>query len=319
MLDVAISSFSYSQTSSEDTVLSNIHFQLPQGEHLAILGESGCGKSTLLHLIYGLLQLEKGNISWNGTPLLGPAHNIVPGEDFMKLVAQEFNVMPYISVAENVATHLSRLDTNKDQKRIDELLDVVDLTNFRDTHVQYLSGGQKQRVVLAKALANQPQLLLLDEPFSHIDTFRKNALRRKLFSYLKHHQISCITATHDADEALAFSDQILMLKDGQSLRQGSPKEVYTQLNSPYEAGFFGEVTTIPAGIFSEEPLILLPHQLQVSSIETPLQVEIQHSYYKGSYYLIESVFDQKAVFFNHFEAILNKKLVFLKRIDTSKE
>ncbi len=307
MLKVSIESFSY----AKEEILSNIKFVLKEGEHLAILGESGCGKSTLLHLVYGLLQLDKGSIRWKETPLLGPSHNIVPGEDFMKLVAQEYNVMSYISVAENIATHLSRLDPEKDQQRIDELLEVVDLADFKDTHVQYLSGGQKQRVVLAKALANEPELLLLDEPFSYIDTFRKNTLRRRLFSYLKERNISCITATHDADEALAFSDHLLLLKNGKSLRQGSPEKIYTTLNTPYEVGFFGEITKLPAGIFSEEPLLLLPHQLIVSPSKTMLEVIVQHSFYKGSYYLIEAEFDQKTVFFNHFKSFPSQKHIFL--------
>jgi len=307
MLEVSIESFSY----AKEEILSEIEFVLQEGEHLAVLGESGCGKSTLLHLVYGLLQLNKGSIRYKETPLLGPSHNIVPGESFMKLVAQEFNVMPYISVAENIATHLSRLDREKDNERIDELLEVVDLSAFKDTHVQYLSGGQKQRVVLAKALANEPEILLLDEPFSHIDTFRKNILRRKLFGYLKENNITCITSTHDAEEALAFSDQMLMLKQGKSIRLGTPDDIYSSLNSSYELGFFGEITEVPAGILSKESLLLLPHQLKVATSETNLEVTVLNSYFKGNYHLVEAVFDQNSVFFNHFESIPKEKRIFL--------
>jgi len=311
MLQLNIKSFSY----SEKEILKNISFQLKKGEHLAVLGESGCGKSTLLHLIYGLLHLEHGSIFWNKNELLGPTHNLVPGEDFIKLVAQEFNVMPFISVAENIASHLPRLDTQKDAERVSELLKVVDLEDFKDIKVKNLSGGQKQRVALAKALANRPELLLLDEPFSNIDTFRKNKLRRSLFNYLKQHDISCITATHDSEEALAFSDTILMLKNGAVEAYGETEDVYNTINSEYQAGFFGEVNTLPSKLFSSEEiaeeLILLPHQLRYSKVETTLQVVVKKSFFKGSYYLIQSLWKEKNIFFNHNEKLKQNTKTYL--------
>ena len=115
MLKVEIDSFAY----SEKTILKNVSFTLKPGEHLSILGESGCGKSTLLHLVYGLLHLENGSIFYNEKKLLGPTKALIPGEPFMKLVAQEFNIMPFTTVAENLGSHLSGLDEEKDKKRIE--------------------------------------------------------------------------------------------------------------------------------------------------------------------------------------------------------
>ncbi|MGI9593445.1 MAG: ATP-binding cassette domain-containing protein, partial [Patiriisocius sp.] len=164
MLRVAIKKFSY-QNNPELLILQDIAFFLKQGEHLVVLGESGCGKSTLLHIIYGLLHLESGHLFLREKQLLGPNHNLVAGESAMKLVAQEFNVMPYISIAENIATHLDRNNKEKDDARVDQLLEIVALENYKNTMVKNLSGGQKQRVALAKALANTPEVILLDEPF----------------------------------------------------------------------------------------------------------------------------------------------------------
>ena len=158
MLKVSINEFSYPNT-PEVSILKDIVFSLKEGEHLAVLGESGCGKSTLLHLIYGLLHLENGLLFWKEKQLLGPQHNLVPGELSMKLVAQEFNVMPFISVAENIATHLKRNNKEQDAARVDELLEVVALQEYKNTKVKNLSGGQKQRVALAKALANTPEVI----------------------------------------------------------------------------------------------------------------------------------------------------------------
>lgn len=310
MLEVAITSFAY----DSEEILKNIEFNLRKGEHLAVLGESGCGKSTLLHIIYGLLDLNEGAIFWDDTKLLGPKFNLVPGEDFIKLVAQEFNVMPFTTVAENVGEHLSRLDAKNDADRISELLEVVELSNFSGAMVKTLSGGQKQRVALAKALAKQPQLLLLDEPFSHIDTFRKNKLRRKLYRYLRDHNITCITATHDASEALAFADKLLLLKDGTTEAYGTSGEVYSGVKTIYQAGFFDEVNVIPSELLEEKSTgdkLLFPHQLVQTRKTTPLKVIVQHSYFKGSHYLIESKWNDSSIFFEAPTALETNRTVFL--------
>ncbi len=309
MLSVDVKSFAY----NSEEILRDISFELKAGQHLAVLGESGCGKSTLLHLIYGLLSLDSGTISWNGKKLLGPKYNLIPGEPFMKLVSQEFNIMPFTSVADNVATHLSRLDAEKDASRVSELLQVVGLEEVSNVKVKILSGGQKQRVALAKALAKEPELLLLDEPFSNIDSFRKNKLRRKLYSYLKKKGIACITATHDSEEALSFSDKMLLLKDGKRISFGSPEDVYNSISTPYQAGFFGEVSVIPAGIFSSEELVLLPHQLLVSEEKTALEVIVKRSFFKGSHYLIHCDHNGTDLFVRHVTKLMEGQQIYLNR------
>lgn len=312
MLKVKIDSFSY----AEKTILNDIEFAVKPGEHLSILGESGSGKSTLLHLIYGLIHLENGSIFYRNKKLLGPNNSLIPGEPFMKLVAQEFNIMPFTTVAENLGSHLLGLEAEKDAQRIDELLQVVEMTDFKNTLVKNLSGGQKQRVALAKALANEPELLLLDEPFSNIDAFMKNRLRRKLFRHLKEKKISCISATHDSEEALAFSDHILMMKDGEIEMFGTPEEVYKNASAEYQAGFFDDVNMLPKYKFfsksTSEEIVVFPHQLQLSSVETNFKVLIQKSYFKGNHYLIESIWETKSVFFKHLKRLDNNSIVWLK-------
>ncbi len=312
MLEVEIDSFSY----SEKPILKDIHFTLKPGEHLSILGESGCGKSTLLHLVYGLLHLEYGAIIYNEKKLLGPTKALIPGEPFMKIVTQEFNIMPFTTVAENLGSHLSRLDEEKDQNRIDELLEVVEMETFKNTLVKNLSGGQKQRVALAKALANEPEILLLDEPFSNIDVFRKNKLQRKIFNYLKENNISCITATHDSVEALAFSDNILMLKNGTEEMFGTPEFIYKNVSTEYQAGFFGEANLLQKNLFSSEntseKIVVFPHQLEISDEKKKLKVTLKKTYFKGSFYLIEADFEGKTVFFNNNFLLTAGDILYLK-------
>ena len=148
--------------------------------------------------------------------VLGPKHHLVPGMDFIKYVAQDFDLMPYTSVSENIKKFLSRFYPEEAQKRTKELLEVIEMTAFANTKVKTLSGGQQQRVAIARALAKEPELILLDEPFGQIDNFKKNSLRRKLFAYLKEKNIACIVATHDKNDALSFADTLLILMIGRA-------------------------------------------------------------------------------------------------------
>ena len=298
MLKVKNVSFGY--TSKE--VLNNVSFTANKGDYIAIIGESGCGKSTLLEIIYGLLHIEKGAVYWNEEKLLGPNLYLIPGEDFMKYLPQDFDLMPYITVEENIGKNISSLDPNK-RNRIKELLEVVDMSNFLKTKVKNLSGGQKQRVAIAKVLADEPEVLLLDEPFSHIDNFRKNHLRRSIFKYLKSKNILCIVATHDTTDALSFADEILVIRDGKLVAKNTPETLYNNPKSKYVASFFNEINEIPLHILeanntSKETVLLYPNQLKVVE-NSNLEVTVVASYFKGSYYLIEADLKGEIIFFEH--------------------
>ncbi|MGB5942494.1 MAG: ABC transporter ATP-binding protein [Leeuwenhoekiella sp.] len=290
MLNVRINSFTY----TDKPVLQHIDFSLEQGKHLFVLGESGCGKSTLLQLIYGLLHLENGEIFWGEKKLLGPEFNLIPGAPFIKYLAQDFDLMPFISVADNIGKHLTRRFMDKRQQRIDELLEVVDMEAYADVHVKNLSGGQKQRVALARAIAKEPELLLLDEPFSHIDNFRRHALRRKLYAYLKKENITCITATHDSEEALSFAEEIKIMRKGTFVQSGTPEAIFKSPKDAYVASFFGDVSS-----FSLDKMrhVLLPHQFKITDQSGDFNVEVLQSYYKGNFYLVEGVFENQLIYF----------------------
>ena len=313
MLKVDNISFGY--TSKQ--VLKNISFRANKGDYIAIIGESGCGKSTLLEIIYGLLHIEKGAVYWNNLKLLGPKFYLIPGEDFMKYLPQDFDLMPYITVEENIGKNISSLDPNK-LNRIKELLEVVDMSDFLKTKVKNLSGGQKQRVAIAKVLANEPEVLLLDEPFSHIDNFRKNHLRRSIFKYLKSKNILCIVATHDTTDALSFADEILVIRDGELLAKNTPELLYTNPENGYIASFFNEINEIPIHILdsentSKETILLYPNQLKVVE-NSSLKATVIASYFKGSYYLIEADINGEIIFFEHFKKLQIGSEIYLKLI-----
>ena len=300
MLEIKNISFTYTET----PVIEEVSFTIGKGQNTAIIGESGCGKSTLLKLIYGLYDLNSGSITYNEKPILGPKYNLVPGEDYIKYLAQDFDLMPYISVEENVGKFLSNMFPEEKKLRVQELLDMVEMTAFAKVKAKFLSGGQQQRVALARVLALEPEILLLDEPFSQIDSFRKNSLRRNLFRYLKDKGVTCIIATHDSTDALSFSDETIVVQNGKVVAKGDSKTLYENPTTKYIASLFGEVNELRlTQVIDVEPeedqlLLLYPHQLKVVE-NGMMQVVVKQCYFKGSHYLIKAAFERRAIFFEH--------------------
>ena len=290
MLEIDIVSFSY----NEFPILKNIKFTANAGDNIAIIGESGCGKSTLLKLIYGIYDINEGEILFDKNPILGPKFNLIPGEEYIKYLAQDFGLMPYITVAENVGKFLSNIDKKYKTARIQELLQMVEMLDFANTKAQYLSGGQQQRVAIAMVLANEPKILLLDEPFSQIDSFRKNNLRRNLFNYLKKMKITCLIATHDANDALSFSDQTIVLRNGEIIANAAPEKLFFNPISKYVGSLFGEMNEI---FINEKTHLIYSHQFKIVK-NSDLVVTIKQNYFRGTNYLVEAVFENQILFFN---------------------
>jgi ABC-type sulfate/molybdate transport systems ATPase subunit len=303
MLSVQNISFSY----NENALLKNLTFSLENGKTMAIIGESGCGKSTLLKLIYGLYDLNEGQIFWNENEVLGPKYHLIPGMDYMKYLAQDFDLMPYITVAENVGKYLSNIYKDKKDQRVAELLEIVEMTEFTTVKAQFLSGGQMQRVALARVLALEPEVLLLDEPFSHIDNFRKNSLRRKLFAYLKQKQITTIIATHDSTDVLSFADEVLVMKNGEIIEKGSANYLYENPKNKYVASLFGDVNEIEIDGKSK---LVYPHQLEIVEQST-VEVEVLQSFFRGNHFLVEAIFQNTILYFESHSSLEKGAKVFL--------
>lgn len=310
MLSVHSISFAY----DTKTILENIDFIIKKGKHIAIMGESGCGKSTLLKALYGLLTLSKGEISYNNTKLLGPEFHLVPGHPFMKYLSQDFDLMPYISASQNVGAFLSNFFPEEKKKRTLELLDIVGMTEYADTHVRYLSGGQQQRIALARVLAKEPEVLLLDEPFSQIDNFKKNELRYRLFEYLKQQQITCITATHDKEDVLAFADEIMVMKNGRQVIKDTPKQLYNNPTNFYAASLLSEANKVNTRIFSElldKEILLHPHEIKVSATSS-IKATVVNCYFKGDYYRLNILCGTQKMIINSSKAYKTGKEIGIK-------
>ncbi len=304
MLEVKNLSFSYV---IDKKVIHSLSFELEQGKMLALIGESGSGKSTILKLIYGLLDWEEGEIYYHNRKLAGFKGNLVPGEQEFKYLEQDFGLMPYATVGENVGKFLSNIDLEEKQGRIMFLLNLVEMGDYVDVKATYLSGGQKQRVALAKILAQTPSLLLLDEPFSQVDTFKKNILKRAVFDFAKENKISVILATHDIEDALAFADEMMIVKDGGIIQKGTPSHIYGNPQNEYVANLFGETNIFRKENFpelfdgiTENKILVYPHQMIIS--DTGLPVTVLKSYFQGSHYLIEGISNFHRIWFtsSHF-------------------
>ncbi|KAB7528572.1 ATP-binding cassette domain-containing protein [Flagellimonas olearia] len=299
MLNVQIPSFQY----KSKVILEDVAFEVHPGEHVALMGESGSGKSTLLKIIYGFLHVEDGSIFWGDRQALGPNFNLVPGEPYMKYLSQDFDLMPFTTVEENIGQYLSVFERETHQERIAELLALIELEAYAKTKVKNLSGGQQQRVALARVLAQEPEILLLDEPFGHIDNFKRNSLRRNLFAHLKKKGITVLTASHDPSDVLPFAERTLILEKGRIIANQKTKKLYRNPPNYYTASLFGEVNELPIKLLKsysqiDKSVLVYPDEFKVSAT-SGLKVRVTHSFFKGSHYLNEGqVEDGPMLYFN---------------------
>ncbi|WP_421802052.1 sulfate/molybdate ABC transporter ATP-binding protein [Flagellimonas sp.] len=297
MLKVQIDSFGY----QDQTILKDISFEVAPGEHVALMGESGSGKSTLLKIIYGLLHVEEGSVFWGDIEALGPNFNLVPGEPYMKYLAQDFDLMLFITVEENIGQFLSVFERDTHEERINELLELIEMKAYAKTKVKYLSGGQQQRVALARVLAQEPEILLLDEPFGHIDNFKRNALRRNLFLYLKKQGVTVLTASHDPSDVLPFAERTLILEKGHIIANQNTQELYNNPPNYYTASLFGQVNKVPMKLLKsyseiDKSVLVYPHEFKFSD-SSGLKVKVANSFFKGSHHLNEGVTDDGTIIF----------------------
>lgn len=282
LLEITNLHFSYQP---EKKLFQHLNLQVGEGKAVALAGESGCGKSTLLNLIYGTLDWQEGEILFSGRKLQGPKGNIVPGEPDIKLVSQQYDLMPYANVYDNVGKFISNTNIVQKKNEITELLHVIGMEEFALEKPHFLSGGQQQRVAIARALARLPKLLLLDEPFSSIDFFRTSELRERLFGYAKKNNITILISTHEIQEVMPWLDEIIILKNGEILQHDPAEETYRNPKNAYVARLFGEVN-----VLSEEQKNRLqlsknlwyPHEITLS--ETGIAAEVLESRFAGNHY-----------------------------------
>ncbi|MEX0892260.1 MAG: ABC transporter ATP-binding protein [Gemmatimonadota bacterium] len=232
---------------AERTVaVDDVALDVARGELVTLLGPSGCGKTTTLRMIAGFETPTAGRVLLDGRDIT----NVPPRRRGTGMVFQNYALFPHLDVFENVAFGLKarRMAKAEVARRVEAVLERVDLPGYARRRVQDLSGGQQQRVALARALAPEPPLLLLDEPLSNLDAALRERTRAELHDLLKRLEITTVFVTHDQEEAFALSDRVALMRAGRIQQVGTPEELYTRPANAFVAGFLGRANLIPARV-----------------------------------------------------------------------
>lgn len=279
-------------------VVENLNLTLTEDEILMLVGPTACGKTTILQAVAGLIPIAEGRISlgnWEATP----GKSIAPEKRKLGMVFQDFALFPHLTVEQNVAFRLT------DMIQADHWLKLLGLDNFRHVKPGTLSGGQKQRVALARTLAHEPSLILLDEPLSNLDAALKDSLRWEIRNALKVAGVPAIWVTHDQEEALSVGDRLGVLNAGVLEQLASPEACFCEPASRFVAGFLGEASFIrgqlkgnhvstslgdvPATAVDEATgevdLLLRPDDLSLAAAAGPGNAEVSWARYEGAYWL----------------------------------
>jgi len=244
---------------ADKPVLQGVSFSQQKGEVVALLGPSGCGKSTLLAIIAGLLAYDSGQVLWQGKNLAG----VPPHQRGFGLMFQDYALFPHMRVRENVAFGLKMQGTTPEEitRVVSETLDLVGLPGFEGRDVNTLSGGEQQRVALARSLAPQPGLLMLDEPLGSLDRALRSQLLEDLRGIIHATHQTTLYVTHDQEEAYSLADQVVVLQAGEVAQIGTPRKIYRSPSSAFVARFVGLTNLINGeaqGKQASSPLGLIP-------------------------------------------------------------
>ncbi|MBN7812423.1 ABC transporter ATP-binding protein [Algoriphagus sp. H41] len=234
-----------SKTYESQTALHEFSLDLDQGQMIAVVGESGSGKSSLLRIAAGLMNQSSGEVWLGDMQVLSPSQKLVAGYDEIKLIHQDYQLSQSTTIEENIARPLLLFDPEYRKSRVEKLLRQFGLERYRERLPRNLSGGQQQKVAIAQALAVEPEVLLLDEPFSHLDTIQKHRLIFELKELLQESGTTVVFVTHDLDDALKLTDTVLILQKGKIVQKGNSRELCLHPKTRYVARLFSPINLIP--------------------------------------------------------------------------
>lgn len=245
-----------------ETVLDNLNLNIKDGEFVTLLGPSGCGKTTTLRIIGGFVEPDSGDVLFNGKRLNGGTVNgkktssIPPYKRELNTVFQRYALFPHLNVYENVCfgMRVHKKSEKEIDKKVHEMLELVNLKNFAKRSINQLSGGQQQRVAIARALANDPKVLLLDEPLGALDLKLRKDMQNELKKIQQQLKITFVYVTHDQEEALSMSDTVVVMDKGVIQQIGTPEDIYNEPENAFVADFIGE-SNIVDGIMHQDFLV----------------------------------------------------------------
>ncbi len=230
-----------SHSYNKKTILNHFSMKLEVGEVVSLLGPSGCGKTTLLKLASGIEKLQKGEIKLNGELVSSLNFHLNPDKRNIGYVFQDCALFPHLTVLQNIFFGIKKNEIEKRLHKIEKLMDEIDISSLVNNYPHELSGGQQQQVALVRAMASDPKIIFLDEPYSNLDSRLKDKIRDQMLHILREHKISALLVTHDPEEAMFMSDKIGVLNNGCIEQFGSPIDLYTRPKTAFIAEFFGEI------------------------------------------------------------------------------
>lgn len=325
-----INSLSKKYTKKDAFAILDVSMEVEKGELLGLVGESGSGKTTLLRLIAGFEEPLNGAIYLNGEEIVGDSTFKAPEKRKIGMVFQDYALFPHLSIYNNLSYGLHRWKSIDKKTRVREMLKLVGLEGFEERYPHQLSGGQQQRIALARALAPKPDLILLDEPFSNLDTLLKEQVREDIKMIIKSTGTTAIFVTHDTEDALSTADRIAILKKGEIQQIGTPEDIYKYPINTYVANFFGKANILKASstpegyhttigfipknpennYYKELKLIIRPEYIELTpSTENSFKGIIKNIIYKGGHKQLRVVVDsdQKQYLFIKVNDSLNLK------------
>ena len=261
-------------------ILTNISLQIEQGETLGIVGRSGAGKSSLLAIIAGKLTPQSGDLYYQGKILPIANQLLIPGFPFVQIVEQNFALDVYHTVYENIHLKAAHLAFEKRDFWVRKIIRILGLSNLENQKAISLSGGEQQRLAIARALASKPTILLLDEPFAHLDEVLKSKLISHLIKLKSEVNCTMVIVSHDGSDLLSISDKIIHLKKGKISKKRSPEEIYFGPKNKEEAELFGFWNRIG---LNDEYVYFRPSQYQIVQANG-IVLESITSFFKGSYF-----------------------------------
>ncbi len=270
--------------------VAEIDLNVEKGKILAIVGESGSGKSSLLKLIYGLISPDTGNVFFNDDEVLGPEKKLIPGHDRMKMVTQDFSLNLFAKVYDNIAGMLSNTDLKAKRQKTLEAMDFLNISHLSEKRATDLSGGEQQRVAIARAIISDPEVLLLDEPFSQVDALLKNQLRADVKRLAVQLGITVILVSHDPADGLSLADHLIVLKEGRIIEYGTPMGLYANPKNLHTAKLLANCNVLTAedalmvGIAAKgEVVVIYPEWVQIKKGRHSKLFHVKDSFFKGFY------------------------------------